>query len=98
MLFCRLLIFFKINFLKNSFRNTIRMSNSLDPDLGPNCLPKLSAADTGRQRVKANFYINLDHVDVITYNLRLHPSNLASQQGHWEAAVGIHHGNISVLK
>ena len=37
------------------------MSNSLDPDqarqivrpdLGPNCLPKLSADDTGRQRVK----------------------------------------------
>ena len=37
------------------------MSNSLDldqarrivgPDLGPNCLPSLSADDTGRQRVK----------------------------------------------
>ena len=37
------------------------MSNSLDPDqarrivgpdLGPNCLPWLSADDTGRQRVK----------------------------------------------
>ena len=48
-------------FEKNSFRNTIRMSNSLDPDqarrfvgldLGPNCLPRLSADDTGRQRVK----------------------------------------------
>ena len=41
--------------------NTIGMSNSLDPDqarrivgpdLGPNCLPRLSADDTGRQRVK----------------------------------------------
>ena len=31
--FCRLLIFFsKLTFSKNSFRNTIRMSNSLDPD------------------------------------------------------------------
>ena len=38
------------------------MSNSLDPDqarrfvgpdLGPNCLPMLSADDTARQRVKA---------------------------------------------
>ena len=48
MLFCRLLIFFpKSTFLKNSFRNTIRMSDSLDPDqakhfvgpdLVPNCL------------------------------------------------------------
>ena len=40
------------------------MTNSLDsdqarrivgPDLGPNCLPRLSADDTGRQRVKAMF-------------------------------------------
>ena len=39
------------------------MSNSLDPDqarrfvgpdLGPNCLPKLSEDDTGRQRVNFN--------------------------------------------
>ena len=39
------------------FRNTIRMSNSLDPDqarnfvgtdLGPNCLQRLSADDTSR--------------------------------------------------
>ena len=61
MLFCRLL---KINFLKNSFRNTIRMSDSLDPDqarhivrpdLGPNCLPRPSADDTGIQRVKEFF-------------------------------------------
>ena len=42
------------------------MSNSLDPDqarrfvgpdLGPNCLPRLSADDTGRQRVKATALI-----------------------------------------
>ena len=40
------------------------MSNSLDPDqarrivgpdLGPNCLPRLSADDTGRQRVNISF-------------------------------------------
>ena len=46
--------FFKINFFKNSFRNTFRMSNSLDPDqdrhsvgpdLGPNRLQRLSADD-----------------------------------------------------
>ena len=43
------------------------MSNSLDPDqarrfvgpdLGPNCLPRLSADDTGRQRV--NTVVNID--------------------------------------
>ena len=33
MLFCHLLIFFQNQlFKKNSFRNTIRVSNSLDPD------------------------------------------------------------------
>ena len=48
-------------FSKNSLRNTIRVSNSLDPDqarhsvgpdLGPNCLKRLSADVTaGRQIV-----------------------------------------------
>ena len=46
--------FSKLTFSKNSFRNTIRVSNSLDPgqdeiyggpDLGPNCLQRLSADD-----------------------------------------------------
>ena len=67
MLFCCLLIFFKINFFsKNSFRNTIRVSNSSDPDqarhfvgpdLGPNCLQKLSPDDTSRQ-FQNNFFEN----------------------------------------
>ena len=48
-------------FSKNSFRNAIRVSYSLDPDqarrlvgpdLDPNCLHRLSADDMGRQRVK----------------------------------------------
>ena len=52
------LIFFKINFLENSFKNTIRVSKSLDPDqarhfvrpdMGPNCLQRLSADGTRRQ-------------------------------------------------
>ena len=56
--------FYKIStFSKNSFRNNISMSNSLDPgqarqfvgpDLGPNCLQRLSADDTNRQRNKSN--------------------------------------------
>ena len=50
--FCHLLILKKS---ENSLRNTIRVSNSLDPgqarrsvgpDLGPNCLQRLSADDT----------------------------------------------------
>ena len=54
--------FFKTNFLEKFFKvNTIRVSNSLDPDqarqnvgpdLSPNSLQKLSAEDTSRQRVK----------------------------------------------
>ena len=49
--------FFKINVSKIYFRNTIRVSNSLEPDqdrhyvgpdLGPNCLQRLSAEDKGR--------------------------------------------------
>ena len=64
MLFCRLMLFvavvvFLIIFLKNYFRNTIRVSNSFGPDqarqhvgpgLGTNCLQRLSADDTSRQR------------------------------------------------
>ena len=38
----------KISFLKNYFRNTIGVSNSVDPDLGPNCLQRLSADNTSR--------------------------------------------------
>ena len=48
---CQLLTFYEIDFLKKSFRNTIRVSNALDPDqdkhsdLGPNCLQWLSTDD-----------------------------------------------------
>ena len=45
-LFCHLLIFSKATFPKNSFKNMIRVSNSLVP--GPNCLHKLSADNTRR--------------------------------------------------
>ena len=56
--------FFKINFFKNSFANTIRVSSSLDPDqdrhivspdLDPNCLQKFSTDDKSHpstERVK----------------------------------------------
>ena len=47
----------KLTFSKNSFRNTIRVPNGLNPDqgrhyvgpdLGPNCLQMLSADDKGK--------------------------------------------------
>ena len=56
MLFCQLMIFFsKSTFSKNPFRVLPSESNSLEPDLarhfeepdlGPNCLNRLSADDT----------------------------------------------------
>ena len=64
--------FSKLTFSKNSFRNSIRVSNSLDsdqdrhsvcPDLAPNCLQRLSAdvkVATGRQRV----IFHLRHVKI----------------------------------
>ena len=52
--------------------NTIRVSNSLDPDqtrfvwpdLGPNCLQRLSADNTSRQRVNQYvFSVNISGRD-----------------------------------
>ena len=52
--FCRLLIFSKFHFFEKFFQVFIRVSNSVDPDqarqnvgpdLGPNCLQRLSADD-----------------------------------------------------
>ena len=69
--FYHLLIFFKINFFKNIFSNTIRVSNSLDPDqarqnvgpdMGPNCLQRLSADDTRRQTVKESIITAADEI------------------------------------
>ena len=53
--------FSKSLYSENSFRNTIRISNNLDPyqayqfvrpDLSPSCLLRLSADDTSMQRIK----------------------------------------------
>ena len=69
MLFCRLLIVSSSTFRKKSFRNTIGVSNSLDPvqargfvgpDLGPNCLQRSSADDTSRQRVNLKMKLLCD--------------------------------------
>ena len=57
LLFCRLLIFSKSTFSKNSFRNTecqtvwIQIRHFVGPDLGPNCMQRLLVDDTRRQRV-----------------------------------------------
>ena len=73
-------------FLKNSFRNTIRVSNSLDPDqaghfvrpdLGPNCLQRLSADDIRRQSVKGQFKV------VTQWNTIRVSNSLDPDQGHF---------------
>ena len=67
--------FFKIIFFEKKIRNTIRVSNSLDPDqarqnvgpdLDPNSLQKLSADATSRQRVKWGIYCLLKaHMQIL---------------------------------
>ena len=50
MIYCHLLIIFKINFFRKIISGIRLVSNSLDavrPDLGPNCLQRLSADDKG---------------------------------------------------
>ena len=52
------LFFQNQTFRKNSLRNTMKVSNSLDPDqnvrpdLGPNALQKLTADDVSRSKAK----------------------------------------------
>ena len=67
--------FSKVTISKNSFRNTIRVSNSLDPDqdrrsvgpdLGPNCVERSSADDkiaASRQEIERER--NCSHAEVI---------------------------------
>ena len=64
--------------------NTIGVSNSLDldqaqhfvgPDLGPNCLQRLSAEDTSRQRVKEERHLSATSV----YKKRLIHVNFLSR-------------------
>ena len=59
---CNFFFLKKNNGFYNSLRNTIRVSNSLDcfvgPNLGPNCLHRLSAIKTSRLRVIMTLNIN----------------------------------------
>ena len=68
-----MLILFKSTFSKNSFKNTIRLSNNLNPDqaphfvgpdLGPNCLKRLSSDDTSRQRVNGTINSNVSVLEI----------------------------------
>ena len=73
--------FSKLTFSKNSFRNTIRISNrlapdlarpSVGPDLGPNCFQTSAADDkfeAGRQRVKG-LTLNITYSTVKVQNFQ----------------------------
>ena len=76
------------------------MSNSLDPDqarrfvgpdLGPNCLPRLSADDTGRQRVKCRFCLLSFHVLSYTDQYTLFHA------GGWGSIALVGHSSRSLL-
>ena len=69
----------KSPFFIKLFRNTIRVSNSLDPDqarhfvgpdLDPKCLQSLSADDTSRQRItcKNIFHLISNHAFIFTFS------------------------------
>ena len=73
--FCRLLtFFFKINFFQKKISNTTRVSTDLDPDqdqhsvgpdLGPNCLQKLSANDkvtASKERLNIDQVTQIQHL------------------------------------
>ena len=46
--------FFKLTFSENSFRNTIRVSNILDPDQGPNCLRRQNSLLAKKELIVLN--------------------------------------------
>ena len=78
MIFCRLLIFFKINLFKK-FLKEIRLSVKhfgsrsggcfVGTDLGPNCLQRLSADNMSRQRVELRRFVYRKR------NIQIHQTN-----------------------
>ena len=70
---CRLLTFFKSNFLKNSLRNTTNLQavwiQNIGPDLGQNCFQKLSADDKSQlTREELKEIVNsLDYYFIIVF-------------------------------
>ena len=90
--------FTKSNFSKNSFRNTIRVSDSLDPDLarhfvGPDLGPKLFAMNIrrwhyrSRQRVNRNS--SKDIAPIWANKLKDSPPNFISWTTSWESLLTV---------
>ena len=91
MLYCRLLISFQNrHFRKICSRNTIRVTNSLDPnqarqnvgpDLGPNCLRRSSADGTSGQKINKIRMTDDDETPNIVA-LRLHQITCGTPNMH----------------
>ena len=58
---CCLLTFSFDTFSRNCFRNTIRVSNCFDPDLGPNCLQRLVISRGQKSLLAAKKKLKKDH-------------------------------------
>ena len=73
--------FFKINFFKKNFRNTIRVSNLLDPgrDLHP------VGPDLGPKKLFANYYQQITKVTASKERVKLVPNILSTKSmGYWD--------------
>ena len=76
MIFCRLLIFFNIHFFEKFFQAGISsecqmvwlqirsdMLSGSVPNLGPNCLHRLSADNTNSKRLNGLLALHISHVN-----------------------------------
>ena len=86
MLFCCLLIFFKIDFLEKFYQNYHQsVKHFVGPDLGPNCLQKLSADGTSRYMVW--FFTSQSIAFVVHYQQNQGFSRLVPYKSGHEAVI-----------
>ena len=100
--------FSKSTFSKNSFWNTIRVSNSFDPDqtrrcvgsnLGSNCLHRLWADDTSSQRNQVIVNFNVNRIFSVYWITRIFYVFLVVSWLLWRGGgVSVHHTTVLSAK
>ena len=105
---CCLLIFFIVNFSKNYFRNTTRMSNSLEPDqarhstfcrpdLASNCLHRLSADEKSRRPLARKELFTFEPVHEISNNVVCATSETSDQPAHTRSLIRAFASRLNIL-